>query len=179
MYLFLRRILCDTGESKKPEYIQHLKQVLWKENATITDIILTHWHFDHIGGVYEIIQSLEKPSDCTVWKYPRSDANDDYSELLNGLNITQLTDEQIFLTDGVTLKVIHTPGHTTDHCILLVKETREVFSGDCILGEGTAVFEDLHFYMKSLKLILNENPSIIYPGHGNIIMVCQILKLHK
>lgn len=42
---------------------------------------------------------------------------------------------------------------------------------DWISGEGTAVFEDLHDYMKSLQLIINEKPSTIYPAHGNIIQV--------
>lgn len=107
--------------------------------------------------------------DCKIWKYPRNDSEDVYTEFLGGLTVNPLKNEQIFYTDGISLKIIHTPGHTTDHCILLVNETKELFSGDCILGEGTAVFEDLYDYMKSLETIIDENPSTIYPGHGNIV----------
>ena len=66
---------------------------------------------------------------------------------------------------------MHTPGHATDHCVFVIQETKEIFSGDCVLGEGTAVFEDLYDYMKSLELISKEAPAVIYPGHGNILKV--------
>lgn len=85
-----------------------------------------------------------------------------------------LADGQEIVADGAKVKVVHTPGHTTDHCILFMNETEAVFSGDCILGEGTAVFEDLYEYMKSLEQILSIKPTVIYPGHGNIIKVSDL-----
>lgn len=157
----------DTGDANHPNYIEHLRSVLNKENASIGTILLTHWHHDHIGGVADVFPIVS--NDATVWKYPRTDDADVYDTIPASVQVRPLVDGQVFAVDGATVEVVHTPGHTTDHVVLHMKENNSLFSGDCILGEGTAVFEDLFDYMRSLQIILDRAPSVIYPAHGNII----------
>ncbi|XKL63653.1 hypothetical protein PGB90_006017 [Kerria lacca] len=159
-----KRILFDTGQGV-PEYFNNLKSVLSSENVTLEHIIISHWHIDHIGGIKSIMNSSFS-ANCKVWKYARSDCSElDY---VNDVLINKLQNNQEFFTEGATLKVIHTPGHSTDHIILTLKEENAVFSGDCILGEGTSIFEDLHEYLNSLHKIQDLKAKIIYPGHGPI-----------
>lgn len=160
-----RRLLIDTTDPGKPDYIKNLEKTLKEENSVISNIIATHWHHDHIGSIQDVRLKKLVSDDCRFWKFPRSDESEEYGEL----KFEELTDGQEFDVDGIKLKVLHTPGHTTDHVILFDAESMTVFSGDCILGEGTAVFEDLFDYMKSLELILSLRPSVIYPGHADII----------
>ncbi|KAJ8934939.1 hypothetical protein NQ314_013098 [Rhamnusium bicolor] len=166
-----RRILIDTGDSDVPQYINHLRSVLNYEGIDLAHIFISHWHHDHIGGLTDILEEIREKNNncsilehCQVWKFPR--AQDD---LPKNVAVEHLKDGQEFSVEGATVRVVHTPGHTEDHIILHLLEDNAVFSGDCILGEGTAVFEDLYDYMNSLQNIANIQPNVIYPGHGNVI----------
>lgn len=161
------RILIDAGEKDIPEYQKHLAELVKAEQVNIEHILVTHWHRDHIGGVENLWGTIA--NEPKVWKHKRSTEDEPDSPLAKSIPLNWLSDGQEIKVEGATLKVHHTPGHTTDHVVLTLLEENIIFSGDCILGEGTAVFEDLYTYMKSLNKILELNPDVIYPGHGNIV----------
>ncbi|XP_020300199.1 endoribonuclease LACTB2 isoform X2 [Pseudomyrmex gracilis] len=169
-----RRVLVDSGEAKTAEaYVKLLKNVLNEENATIEHLVITHWHIDHIGGV-ESVQNLVKKLFPTerepiVWKLPRSLNDKNSSDDERNIKWEPLKDNQVVEVEGAKLQVKYTPGHTSDHACLLMQDDNILFSGDCILGEGTSVFEDLHDYMLSLESILKLKPDLIYPGHGPVL----------
>jgi len=159
-----KRLLVDAGEKNVDEYIKNLSSVLRDENCSLSDLVITHWHHDHIGGVPDVTGISD--SVVKIHKFSRAEdkgqINFDYTDLRDG--------DEISIDGATTVKILHTPGHTTDHVALFLKEENALFSADCILGEGTAVFESLYHYMHSLDKILQCQPSVIYPGHGPVIL---------
>lgn len=173
-FYIYRRVLVDTGEIKTADsYIKLLDKVLNEENATVAHMVITHWHMDHIGGVEPVRNLIRKMFPAgeqpIVWKLPRASNDQTLSDNERSIQWTPLRDEQVVEVEGVKLQVKYTPGHTSDHACLLLQDDNILFSGDCILGEGTTVFEDLHDYMLSLDKILKMRPRAIYPGHGPVL----------
>jgi ribonuclease/clavin/mitogillin len=78
-------------------------------------------------------------------------------------------DGQVFKTEGAMLTAVHCPGHTTDHMAFVLEEEDAMFTGDNVLGHGTAVFEDLATYLQSLEHMGTKFSGRAYPGHGDVI----------
>lgn len=59
-----RRILVDTGEPSNSEYITNLKKVLAEQKVSLQEIVITHWHFDHVGGVSDVCKHTNCKCNC-------------------------------------------------------------------------------------------------------------------
>ena len=59
--------------------------------------------------------------------------------------------------------------HTSDHISLILEEEDAMFTGDNVLGQGTAIFEDLSAYLISLHKMRGMFSGRAYPGHGPVI----------
>ena len=46
-----RRILIDAGDPNRPDYIELLRNTLSDLKTRVHQVLVTHWHMDHIGGV--------------------------------------------------------------------------------------------------------------------------------
>ncbi|POS86865.1 hypothetical protein EPUL_000666 [Erysiphe pulchra] len=147
------RILIDTGAGRRI-WIENIQSVLKKENATISQAIITHWHHDHVGGVKHL---LDIAPNAIIYKN-----QPEHGQL-------EIQDGQIFQVEGASIKSVLCPGHTKDHTAFILEEEDVLFTGDSILGHGTAAFEDLPTYLTSLKKLQGLCRGPIYPGHGSVI----------
>jgi endoribonuclease LACTB2 len=167
-----KRLLLDTGEKGKPMYLDLLLRTMQEVGCSeLAAIICTHYHADHVGGVGDILKRF-KGSSIPVYKRTVADAACAVLEVEH----SDIADGQLFSVEGATLQAVHTPGHTADHCSFVLIEEAALFSGDMILGDATAVFDDFTSYMASLQRVLQLSEAattsdahpvkLIYPGHG-------------
>ncbi|KAL7941563.1 beta-lactamase-like protein [Trichoderma barbatum] len=147
------RILIDTGEGL-PQWAVNVTRYLEDHDISISHVLLTHWHGDHIGGVADLLAH-----DPTIAVH-KSHPNKGQQAITNG---------QIFHTEGATLRAVLTPGHTADHTCFVLEEENALFTGDNVLGHGYSVAECLGEYTASLRLMANLDCAVGYPGHGAVI----------
>ena len=159
------RILLDPGQGAAG-YLDVLARAMERTGCeAIQEIVLTHGHVDHIGGVAQV---LERFGPLRVSKLPWPDFDRACSAPL-----TPIGDGAVVRTEGATLRAVHAPGHAPDHLCFVLEEERALFSGDNVLGVGTTVIPDgtgdLLDYLASLERLLAEAPARIYPAHGPVI----------
>jgi glyoxylase-like metal-dependent hydrolase (beta-lactamase superfamily II) len=126
-------------------------------------ILLTHHHYDHVGGV----EKIREATGCPVCIH-RADA-DLYKKRADIL----LEDGYTLTLGEETIRVIHTPGHTKGGVCFYSEQSKLAFTGDTIfnvdlgrtdLGDGSPREME-----NSIRNIIDKwsNEITIYPGHGD------------
>ncbi|MCW2542668.1 MAG: beta-lactamase domain protein [Frankiales bacterium] len=120
-------------------------------------IVLTHRHFDHSEGA----QRLHDMTGADVVSL-------DPAFTIGGESLHE--DGESFGGAGVSLTVIHTPGHSSDSLSLHLVDDNAVLTGDTILGRGTTVVAHpdgvLADYLDSLRRLEEYGDATVLPGHG-------------
>ncbi len=142
-------------------------------------IVNTHGHFDHVGADGELRKHYSVPlaihkADVTLLKNASDHA------AIFGVKAERQPSPDIFLTNNalleagsITLKVLHTPGHTPGGVCLYDEADSLVFSGDTLFS-GSVGRTDLEGgsgeeLMNSIKhrLLCLDDSVRVFPGHGS------------
>jgi len=147
-----------------------------KHDVQIVAIVLTHGHFDHVGGGPAL--SKETGARVSIHKDEVELLGDPMQNLSLVVAAEEfstradevLVDGQIIKVGGLEAKVIHTPGHTPGSLSLLIGDN--LFSGDLIFYESVGRTDlpgsdeaKLHESIHSKVLTLPDEINI-FPGHG-------------
>jgi glyoxylase-like metal-dependent hydrolase (beta-lactamase superfamily II) len=145
----------------------------------VTDILLTHGHFDHIYN----IPVIKENTGASIWTHEAENAVITCSTANGSLEFCDapftVTPDEFFTEgeytfNGLDIRVIHTPGHTAgsscffipraDGYVLLTGDT--LFNGgigrsDFATGDGGALLNSIKY-----KIFTLPDETVIMPGHG-------------
>ena len=145
----------------------------------IEKILLTHGHFDHIGAVNEIRSALKIPvlaykSDDDYLRDPEWNLSPSFGLSIIIENTESIEDGQIIRLDSdpaFSLKVIYTPGHTTDSVIYYSERDRAAFVGDTIFKDSIGNYQlpggNFAAIQKSImeRIFTLPDDTVLYSGH--------------
>ena len=154
-------ILIDSGFFTEETY-KLLKAITGKWDVKAA--FITHLHEDHAGGI-----PFLKELGIRVFVHRNERLPPALKFDVDAMTYRVKEGLRLFFK-GLTVKLVHTPGHTVGHISPYIEETGMLFSGDLILGRGTPWVGppegDMLMYLNTLKELLQLDISLIYPGHG-------------
>ncbi len=160
------------------DYGDQIFQAMKNNGFEVAAILLTHGHFDHIWGCSRLRQLTSAP----VYAYE----GEEEVLLSSDLNVsagagractvkanTLLKDGEEVTIEGMTFKLIATPGHTQGSCCYYFEEANMLISGDTLFEESVGRTDLPTGSMSTLvrsvkdKLFVLPDDVVVYPGHGD------------
>lgn len=149
-----RAVVVDPG----PNVLEHLESIL-AAAGTVSLILFTHWHSDHTDSIDRFVAMTGAPARALREDFTR--------------NAAPLVDGELIDAAGTTLRILATPGHTSDSISVVLPEYGEagaILTGDTILGGSTTMIDHpdgtLADFFDSLDKIEALGDARIFPAHG-------------
>lgn len=158
---------------------EEIKKAGWKVQA----VWLTHAHFDHFGGLADLLSTLDlenqegfyvgmHPKEMPLWKVKGG-------AIMFGVKMKsapkpghEFQEGEILSIGQYKFEIHHTPGHSPGHVIFHCPEEKVLFSGDVIFNQGIGRTDLLGGSYQTLMDSINQwvvplpDETRIYSGHG-------------
>ncbi|MCL8206845.1 MAG: MBL fold metallo-hydrolase [Actinomycetia bacterium] len=134
----------------------------------LAGVVVTHRHGDHVGGLAWVQHTWP---DAPVYVHP-AEADAVRPWTARPERMVPMAEGRLE-AGGVTVEVLHAPGHTPGQLNLWLAAERLLLAGDNVLGNTTSVIVppdgDLLAYLATLRRLLALAPARIAPGHGDLV----------
>jgi glyoxylase-like metal-dependent hydrolase (beta-lactamase superfamily II) len=148
-----RAILIDVGQ-----FSRGIKDVLRAEELKVLAILLTHTHYDHIGGLED---AASLGADVFVHHAGRA--------AVKGMKSKAVRDSDVLSIGGFEIEVLTTEGHTQDSCCYRVGEA--LFTGDTLFNGSVGGTGSRDLFIQETDNIRKKifglpDQTVVFPGHG-------------
>jgi hydroxyacylglutathione hydrolase len=171
-------IVVDTGTGMSADStLAEISKIIPLED--IGRIVLTHSHYDHIGGA----EAMCRATGAKLYLHeaearPIKDgdmsltASRMFGKAMGKLDVEPLTEGQELKCGSSVLEVLHTPGHSPGSIALFDRESHSAIVGDTVFCDGGVgrwdlPGGDLRKLKSSLKRLGTLELKNMYPGHGS------------
>ncbi len=155
-------VVIDPG----PESAAHVDNILQATGGIVNYVLVTHTHRDHSPAAMQLCAQTGAQS---VGMAPPQPPYQDTSFQPDYVP----ADGELLQLDDVVLRVVHTPGHASNHLCYLLERQQMLFTGDHVMQGSTVVIPppdgDMAAYMSSLEKVQALSLSSIAPGHGAVM----------
>jgi hydroxyacylglutathione hydrolase len=183
IYLITGKVptIIDTGTGFHSRTVLQKIQ-LYIQPPAIRQILLTHEHFDHVGGVPDLQKATNGNANIIAQKtvvQKLKEGKSTFAEMLGGTMPSIMVDVPVSDGDYITVgddsfEILATPGHSIGSLCLYGEKSRSLFSGDTVFAHGGFGRYDfpggnlgtLHHSIERLAALEVDN---LYPGHGPIV----------
>lgn len=170
IYTSQELLVIDPGspyEDEQDALATAIEQLL-AEGRSLREIVLTHLHPDHVGGVNALRARFGDKVKVAAHRLTAE-------PLTDSVRVDRfIEDDDVVKLAGspeIRLRAMHTPGHARGHLCLYEERTGTLISGDNIVGLGSVLIDppegNMRDYLQSLeRMRALPNLSVIFGGHG-------------